>query len=55
LALGLAAIGAFGAFDEWHQELVHRTPDLADWVADMIGASLGLAVASRVVAVEPAA
>ena len=55
LALGLVAIGVFGAFDEWHQELFNRTPDFVDWIADMIGASLGLVVASRGGAVEPAA
>lgn len=54
LAVAFAAIGMFGAFDEWHQELFHRTPDLVDWVADMIGASFGLVVASRVRNVEPA-
>jgi VanZ family protein len=54
LALAFAAIGVFGAFDEWHQELFNRTPDFVDWVADMIGASLGLLAASRVRAVEPA-
>lgn len=55
LAVGLAAMGVFGAFDEWHQGLFNRTPDLVDWVADMIGASFGLIVASRVGDVEPAA
>jgi VanZ family protein len=54
LALALAAIGVFGAFDEWHQELFNRTPDLVDWVADVIGASFGLTVASRVRDAEPA-
>ena len=54
LALALVAIGAFGAFDEWHQELFHRTPDFVDWAADVIGASFGLLVASRVGDVEPA-
>lgn len=54
LALALAAIGVFGAFDEWHQEFFHRTPDVVDWVSDMIGASVGVLVASRVGAVEPA-
>jgi VanZ family protein len=52
LVMALVAIAAFAAFDEWHQALVHRTPDIVDWVADMIGASFGLLVASRVTSVE---
>ena len=40
--LTLAAIGVFAAIDEWHQGLVPgRVPDVADWVADMAGATLG--------------
>ena len=54
LALALGAIGAFGAFDEWHQGAFNRTPDVVDWMSDMIGASVGLFIASRVGAVEPA-
>ncbi len=55
LALALTAIGVFAAFDEWHQALFNRSPDAVDWVADVIGASFGLLVASRVGDVEPAA
>ncbi len=54
VVLALSAIALFGAFDEWHQALFNRTPDLVDWIADMIGGSFGLMVASRVRHVEPA-
>ena len=54
LAMAFVAIGVFAAFDEWHQALFSRTPDIVDWVADMIGASFALLVASRVSDVEPA-
>ena len=41
-ALALAGIAVFAAVDEWHQGLVPgRLPDVADWVADMAGATLG--------------
>ena len=48
------ALAIFGLLDEWHQQFVNRDPDLMDWIADVIGASLGIAAASRVRAVEPA-
>ena len=39
--LGLAA--AYGIFDETTQALVRdRTPDVLDWLADMVGAGLGI-------------
>jgi VanZ family protein len=39
--LGLAA--AYGIFDETTQALVRdRTPDVLDWLADMVGAWLGI-------------
>ena len=54
LAIALVGIAIFGLLDEWHQQFVNRDPDLMDWIADVIGASLGIAAASRVRAVEPA-
>lgn len=48
----VAAVAAFAAFDELHQWLVPgRAADVADWVADTVGASFGaltmLGVAAR--------
>ena len=41
------AIAIFAALDEWHQQFIPgRSADAADWVADVSGASLGLAVAA---------
>jgi VanZ family protein len=42
----LIGIGAlYGATDEWHQAFVpRRSPDLADWVADVTGVALGYTV-----------
>lgn len=43
LALAALAIALFGAIDEWHQRFIPgRHPEGADWIADLIGASLGL-------------
>jgi VanZ family protein len=43
----LIAVGAFyAATDEWHQAFVYgRTPGWGDWIADMVGVSLGYVVA----------
>jgi VanZ family protein len=42
-AIALAAL--YGASDEFHQWFVPgRTADVADWIADVIGASIGVAV-----------
>jgi VanZ family protein len=45
LATFLAAVlltGAYGASDEYHQMFVPlRSADLRDWIADLLGASLG--------------
>ncbi|MCA9176325.1 MAG: VanZ family protein [Planctomycetales bacterium] len=42
LALLLGAT-AYGAIDEWLQQYVpHRTADWRDWIADILGAGLGL-------------
>ena len=44
LALTLAAIALFAAVDEWHQGFVpDRMPEVADWVADVAGATVGAA------------
>lgn len=41
-AVCLSAIAAFAAIDEWHQGLVPgRFPEVADWIADMAGATVG--------------
>ena len=43
ITLTLAGIAVFGALDEWHQGLVpDRMPEVADWVADMAGATVGI-------------
>jgi VanZ family protein len=50
MALAALAISLFGAADEWHQQFVPgRSADRADWLADTVGAALGitLAVAAR--------
>ena len=40
----LAAVGAFAALDEGHQQWIPgRSGDPADWVADLAGATLGIA------------
>ena len=41
--------GAYGAFDEWTQQFVPgRTADAMDWVADMIGAAIGIGLAAAI-------
>lgn len=43
LAIGLCAI--YGASDEFHQAFVpYRMPDIFDWIADVSGAAIGVAV-----------
>lgn len=37
-------IGCYAAFDEITQPLVGRRADFADWIADVTGATIGLAV-----------
>lgn len=40
LLIGLGAL--YGATDEWHQGFVRgRSPDLGDWMADVLGVTLG--------------
>ncbi len=44
LLLGLGYL--YGALDEWHQGFVPgRTPSVVDWVADVVGVTLGYAAA----------
>lgn len=46
LAVVLGAISAFAAADEWHQQLIPgRAADVADFVADVAGAGLGVGLA----------
>ena len=52
LLVALLGIAVFAAFDEWHQRFFLREPDMVDWIADMIGASVGIGAASRVRDVE---
>ena len=43
--LALVLTSAFGATDEWHQSFVpERSSDIADWVADTLGAALAVSV-----------
>ncbi len=43
ILIALVGLASFGALDELHQLLVpNRETTLADWLADLIGASLGL-------------
>ena len=51
----VVAIGVFGAFDEWHQELFNRTPDFVDWIADMIGAERAYTAAIELMQLPPGA
>ena len=46
LAVTVAAVSAFGAVDEWHQQFVpNRSMDARDWIFDTIGGAAGVAVA----------
>lgn len=41
------ALALFGLLDEWHQDLIPgRFSDRHDWIADVVGATLGLVAAS---------
>ena len=47
---------AFAAADEWHQTfVVTRVPSLADWTADAVGLTLGLAALTLFVRLRPGA
>lgn len=37
-------LAAYGAADEWLQQFVNRTTDFNDWVADVIGATIGIGI-----------
>lgn len=39
-----AGLALYGAIDEWTQSFVGRSTDLKDWIADVIGITLGLSV-----------
>ena len=40
--ISILLVMGFGATDEWHQSFVkNRSPDIADWIADCVGAGLG--------------
>lgn len=54
LAAALLGIAAFAALDEWHQQFFVRSPNMLDWIADLLGASVGIAAASRARDVETA-
>lgn len=41
----VAGVSVIGALDEWHQRIVPgRSADLFDWVADVVGVWLGVAL-----------
>lgn len=43
--LTLGTLAAYAAFDEWSQQFSpHRSPDLLDFVADMLGAACGVSL-----------
>lgn len=51
--LMLLAIAALAAVDEWHQLFIPgRSADVADWMADMVGASVALAFSWIVMALR---
>ena len=54
LLAALLSIAAFAALNEWSQQFFVRDPDMLDWTVDTIGASFGIAAASRVRDVEAA-
>ncbi len=47
-AVALVAASLYGASDEWHQSTVPgRAAELADWVADTLGAATAVALYTR--------
>ena len=49
VVLAIAFTMAFGAVDEWHQQLIPgRFPEFNDWVADSLGAVAGALIAALV-------
>ena len=54
--VSVACVTAFGAADEWHQRFIPgRSTEFADWVADTLGAVVGVAVVVSVHAVRKTA
>ncbi|HEX5437475.1 MAG TPA: VanZ family protein [Gemmatimonadaceae bacterium] len=52
----LLLISAFGALDEFHQRFIAgRSSDVHDWIADTLGAAVGIMAAVRARRREPAA
>lgn len=46
--VAVAAVSAFGAADEWHQSFTPgRAAEVADWVADTLGAAVAVALYVR--------
>jgi VanZ family protein len=46
--LAVLAASAYGATDEWHQSFVpSRAAELADWVADTLGAAVAVSIYAR--------
>ena len=44
----MAVVAVLGAIDEIYQGFVpHRTPSVADWIADVVGAAAGAWIATR--------
>ena len=45
----IAAIALFAAVDEWHQRFIpRRSAEFNDWIADVCGAALGVALVALV-------
>lgn len=49
----LAALAAYGAVDEWLQQFVNRVTDFDDWIADIFGAAIGVAIVWILLKVRP--
>lgn len=49
----LAVLFVYAAFDEWLQQFVNRQTDPADWVADVIGATMGVGSVFLLQAIRP--
>lgn len=46
-------LALYGVFDEATQALVNRSPDLDDWIADVLGVTFGLTLVTFLVWVVP--
>jgi VanZ family protein len=45
----IALISCFGALDEWHEQFIPlRSMDILDWVADTLGATSGVILATAI-------